>query len=119
MSVIASLRSVAKAYRNASFIGHDFHEPSIEEANKHTRSHGVDNRVKFVAATAKDIRDTDFDLITSYDCLHDMGGPRGCARHMSRILKQDGTWMIVEPIAGDHPADNMNPVGRLYYNASP
>jgi hypothetical protein len=37
---------------------------------------------------------------------------------MHRILKADGTWMIVEPIAGNRPEDNMNPVGRLYYNAS-
>jgi hypothetical protein len=56
--------------------------------------------------------------VTSFDCLHDMGDPRGCADHMRRILKKDGTWMIVEPIAGDRPEDNMNPVGRLYYNAS-
>ena len=37
---------------------------------------------------------------------------------MRRILNADGTWMIVEPIAGDRPEDNMNPVGRLSYNAS-
>ncbi|MFK0385806.1 class I SAM-dependent methyltransferase [Agrobacterium sp. NPDC090273] len=109
---------MAEAYPNATFIGYDFHQPSIDEANKHARDHGVGDRVKFVAATAKDIMDTNFDLVTSYDCLHDMGDPRGCAAHMSRILKNDGTWMIVEPIAGDRPADNMNPVGRLYYNAS-
>jgi hypothetical protein len=53
-----------------------------------------------------------------YDCLHDMGDPRGCASHVRKILKKDGTWMIVEPIAGDKPEQNMNPVGRLYYNAS-
>jgi hypothetical protein len=47
-----------------------------------------------------------------------MGDPRGCARHIHRILKDDGTWMIVEPISGNRPEDNMNPVGRLYYNAS-
>jgi SAM-dependent methyltransferase len=109
---------MAQAYPNASFIGYDFHEPSIEEAKSHGRAHGADDRVKFVAATAKDIRDTDFDLVTSFDCLHDMGDPRGCADNMRRILKKDGTWMIVEPIAGDRPEDNMNPVGRLYYNAS-
>ena len=56
--------------------------------------------------------------MTFFDCLHDMGDPRGCAAHMRRILKPDGTWMIVEPIAGNRPEDNMNPVGRLYYNAS-
>jgi SAM-dependent methyltransferase len=109
---------MAQAYPNATFIGYDFHEPSIVEASKHARTHGVDDRVKFLAASAKDITETDFDLITSYDCLHDMGDPRGCAAHMRRILKPDGTWMIVEPIAGDRPRDNMNPVGRLYYNAS-
>lgn len=59
-----------------------------------------------------------FDLVTMYDCLHDMGDPRGCAGHMRKIMKKDGTWMIVEPIAGDRPEQNMNPVGRLYYNAS-
>jgi Methylase involved in ubiquinone/menaquinone biosynthesis len=109
---------MAKAYPNATFIGYDFHEPSIEEAESHARTHAVDDRVKFVAATAKEIKDEGFDLVTSFDCLHDMGDPRGCADHMRRILKQDGSWMIVEPIAGDRPEDNMNPVGRLYYNAS-
>jgi len=69
-------------------------------------------------ASAKDINESDFDLVTMFDCLHDMGDPRGRAGHMRRILKDDGTWMIVEPIAGDRPEDNMNPVGRLYYNAS-
>ncbi|WP_457584350.1 class I SAM-dependent methyltransferase [Ensifer canadensis] len=109
---------MAEAYPNSSFIGYDFHEPSIGEAKGHARTHGVEDRVKFVAATAKEIKDTDFDLVTSFDCLHDMGDPRGCADHMRRILKKDGSWMIVEPIAGDRPEENMNPVGRLYYNAS-
>ena len=109
---------MAEAYPASRFIGFDFHEPSIEEARRHARSHGVDDRVSFEVATAKDIKDDGFDLVTVFDCLHDMGDPRGCARHMRRILKDDGTWMIVEPIAGDAPKDNLNPVGRLYYNAS-
>ncbi|TNM65579.1 class I SAM-dependent methyltransferase [Aliirhizobium smilacinae] len=109
---------MAKAYPNSSFVGYDFHEPSIVEANSHAQSHGVDDRVKFVAAAAKDIEETGYDLVTSFDCLHDMGDPRGCADHMRLILKKDGTWMIVEPVAGDLPENNMNPVGRLYYNAS-
>jgi len=74
--------------------------------------------VRFETATAKEIDERDFDLITVFDCLHDMGDPEGCAAHMHEILKPDGTWMIVEPIAGDSPEDNMSPVSRLYYNAS-
>lgn len=109
---------MAAAYPESEFVGFDFHAPSIDEARRHAQEHGCGDRVRFEVATAKDIAEADFDLITMYDCLHDMGDPRGCATHMRRILADDGTWMIVEPIAGDAPADNMNPVGRLYYNAS-
>jgi hypothetical protein len=50
-----------------------------------------------------------------FDCLHDMGDPVGAARHVRTTLKPDGTWMIVEPQAGDRVEDNLNPVGRAYY----
>ncbi|MDP9066388.1 MAG: class I SAM-dependent methyltransferase [Pseudomonadota bacterium] len=109
---------MAQAYPRSKFVGYDFHEPSIDEARKHSKNHAVDDRVRFEVAKAKNIQDNDFDLVTMFDCLHDMGDPRGCAVHMRRILKKHGTWMIVEPIAGDKPEQNMNPVGRLYYNAS-
>jgi SAM-dependent methyltransferase len=109
---------MAKAFPASRFVGYDFHEPSIMEARRHAQEHGVGDRVRFEAATAKEIKDRDFDLITFFDCLHDMGDPRGCAKHMRQIIKPDGTWMIVEPIAGDRAQDNLNPVGRLYYNAS-
>jgi ubiquinone/menaquinone biosynthesis C-methylase UbiE len=109
---------MAEAYPNSSFTGFDFHEPSITDARKHAGEHPSAKNVRFETATAKDIKEGDFDLITMFDCLHDMGDPRGCANHMHTILKDDGTWMIVEPVAADDPAENMNPVSRLYYNAS-
>ena len=109
---------MAEAYPESSFVGYDFHEPSIADARRHAEDHGLADRVRFEAVSAKDIAETGFDLVTMYDCLHDMGDPRGCATHMRRILADGGTWMIVEPIAGDAPEQNMNPVGRLYYNAS-
>lgn len=109
---------MAEAYPNSTFTGYDFHEPSIIEARKHATDHGLTGRVRFEVAAAKEIEDVGFDLITMYDCLHDMGDPRGCAAQMRRMLKPDGTWMIVEPMAGNSPIENMNPVGRMYYNAS-
>jgi ubiquinone/menaquinone biosynthesis C-methylase UbiE len=110
---------MAEAFPNSTFTGYDFHEPSIEQANAHANSHGVAGRVQFEASPAKSITARDFDLITMFDCLHDMGDPRGCAAHMRKLLKADGTWMIVEPIASDEPKQNIgNPVSRLYYNAS-
>ena len=109
---------MAEAYPASQFTGYDFHEPSIQEARRHAADHGLGDRVKFEVAAAKDIAETGYDLVTMYDCLHDMGDPRGCAAHMRRIVTPGGTWMIVEPNAGDNPQDNFNPVGRLYYNAS-
>jgi precorrin-6B methylase 2 len=109
---------MAKTYPNSQFVGFDFHEPSILKAREHAQTHGLGDRVRFEVSSAKAIEERDFDLVTFFDCLHDMGDPRGCSAHMRRILKEDGTWMVVEPIAGDNPNDNFNPVGRLYYNAS-
>lgn len=109
---------MAEAYPQSEFTGYDFHAPSIEEARHHAATHGLADRVRFEVAAAKEIAERDFDLVTMYDCLHDMGDPRGCAAHIRTMLAPGGQWMIVEPIAGDTPADNMNPVGRLYYNAS-
>ncbi len=108
---------MAQAFPNSRFTGYDFHAPSIEQANAHALAHGLQDRVRFEVAPAKAIVDRDFDLITMFDCLHDMGDPRGCAAHMHTLLKDDGCWMLVEPIAGDTPQLD-NPVSRLYYNAS-
>lgn len=109
---------MAEAYPESRFVGYDFHEPSIAEARRHAEAHGLGERVRFEVAAAKGIAESGFDLITMFDCLHDMGDPRGCARYMHAMLAEGGSWMIVEPIAGDRPEDNLTPVGRLYYNAS-
>ena len=110
---------MAQAFPASHFVGYDFHAPSIEQANAHAAAHGLADRVRFEAVPAKEIRETGFDLITMFDCLHDMGDPRGCARHMKEMLADDGLWMVVEPNANDHPGDNMaSPLSRLFYNAS-
>lgn len=109
---------MARAYPESDFVGYDFHAPSVEEARRHAAEHGLDERVRFEVSTAKDIPERDFDLVTMYDCLHDMGDPRGCAAHVREMLAPGGSWMIVEPIASDRPEQNLNPIGRLFYNAS-
>jgi 2-polyprenyl-3-methyl-5-hydroxy-6-metoxy-1,4-benzoquinol methylase len=110
---------MAQAFPNSTFVGYDFHKPSIDEANAHAASHDLAGRVRFEVAPAKEIAERGFDLVTMFDCLHDMGDPRGCAANMKRLLKADGAWMLVEPIAGDQPGQNIgSPVSRLYYNAS-
>jgi len=109
---------MAKAFPGSNFVGFDFHPSSIEHARAHAQEHGVLANTRFEVATAKEFPGADFDLVTCFDCLHDMGDPVGTAAHVRQSLKPEGTWMIVEPMAGDHLEDNLNPVGRLYYAGS-
>jgi SAM-dependent methyltransferase len=109
---------MAKAFPNSRFVGYDFHPGSVEQACAHAADHGVTSNTRFEVAAAKEYPGTDFDLVTCFDCLHDMGDPIGASAHVRQSLKADGTWMIVEPMAGDRLEHNLNPVGRLYYAGS-
>jgi 2-polyprenyl-3-methyl-5-hydroxy-6-metoxy-1,4-benzoquinol methylase len=108
---------MAKAFPNSTFIGYDFHEPSIAHATERARHTGADN-IQFQVAKAKDFPARDLDLVTCFDVLHDLGDPVGAATHIYRSLKPDGTWMLMEPLAGDATEDNFGPVGRLAYGFS-
>jgi len=108
---------MAAAFPNSKFVGFDFHGPSIDAANAHAAEHGLSN-VQFAIGAAKGFAGSDYDLITCFDCLHDMGDPAGVARYVRSVLKPDGTWMVVEPFAHDELEKNLNPVGRLFYAAS-
>jgi SAM-dependent methyltransferase len=114
----ASTILMAQAYPNSEFVGFDYHDPSIERARAAASQLGLDGRASFEVATAKDYPGDGFDLVTMFDCLHDMGDPVGAAAHVLGSLGPEGTWMIVEPFAGDRLEDNLNPVGRVFYGAS-
>jgi hypothetical protein len=105
---------MAEAYPDSSFVGYDIHEPSIMEARQLARERGISN-VQFEVAAAKEIPGRDWDLVTMFDCLHDMGVPAGAAAHVRTTLADGGSLMVVEPMAQDELAQNMNPVGRVYY----
>jgi 2-polyprenyl-3-methyl-5-hydroxy-6-metoxy-1,4-benzoquinol methylase len=111
----ASTILMAQAFPNSTFVGSDYHQGSIETARTRAQEAGVADRVSFQAAPAAAYSGNDYDLVTMFDCLHDMGDPVGAARHVLSTLKPDGTWMIVEPHAADRTEDNFNPVGRAYY----
>jgi SAM-dependent methyltransferase len=106
---------MAQAFPAATFVGSDYHEGSIITARQRAAEAGVSDRVSFEVASASSYGSRGYDLVTMFDCLHDMGDPVGAARHVRQSLAADGTWMIVEPAAGDRVEDNLNPVGRAFY----
>ena len=114
----ASTIVMAQAYPASRFVGFDYPPLSIETARRKAAEAGVADRVEFQVAGAKDYPGTGYDMVTFFDCLHDMGDPVGAGRHVRETLAPDGSWMLVEPFAGDTVAENLNPVGRVYYAAS-
>ena len=114
----ASTILMARAFPTSTFVGSDYHDASIDTARLRAESVGVQDRVRFEVAPAAAYTGEGYDLVTMFDCLHDMGDPVGAARHVLRTLAPDGTLMIVEPAAGDRVEDNFNPVGRAYYGFS-
>jgi SAM-dependent methyltransferase len=111
----ASTRLMAQAFPRSTFTGFDYHEGSIELARQETAEAGMDASIRFEVAPAAAFPGKGYDLVTMFDCLHDMGDPIGAARHVREALAPDGTWMVVEPLAGDTVQDNLNPLGRAYY----
>lgn len=109
---------IAQAYPQATVTGSDYHGASIELARKKAADAGVGDRVGFEVATAQQFGGTGYDLVTMFDALHDLGDPVGAARRVREALAPDGTWLLVEPYAGDAVEDTFTPVGRLYYAGS-
>jgi SAM-dependent methyltransferase len=115
----ASTLLMARAFPKSRFYGFDYHSGSIEYARHVAGRDGLLDQVTFEVASSKSYPvNGGYDLVAFFDCLHDMGDPKGAAGHVLSTLKPDGTWMIVEPFANDRPEENHNPVGRIYYSAS-
>jgi SAM-dependent methyltransferase len=114
----ASTRILADAYPSSSVRGFDPHVESIDLARKAAGEAALDARCDFAVAHAQDFPGTGYGLVATFDCLHDMGDPLAAARHIRSALSDDGVWLIVEPFAGESPADNLTPVGRIYYSFS-
>ena len=108
---------MAQAFPRSKFVGYDYHRESIDAARLRAREAGVADRVSFEVGGAKDFTGN-YDFITVFDALHDMGDPSGASRHILAQLAPGGTWMIVEPYAGDRVEENLNPIGRAYYAGS-
>jgi len=113
----ASTIVMAQAYPESTFVGTDYHAESIDIARKRAADAGVSDRVTFEVASASDFAGDGYDLVCVFDALHDMGDPVGAAAHVRQVLADDGTFLIVEPMAGETLEDNVNPIGRIFYSA--
>lgn len=114
----ASTIIMARAYPKSEFWAFDNHEASVNYAKRSVQDAGVGDRVHCEVANAQAIPDNQYDLVTFFDCLHDMGDPVGACRRAAEVLNADGTALIVEPMAGNAIEENFNPIGRTFAGAS-
>jgi SAM-dependent methyltransferase len=114
----ASTLIMAQAYPNSRFVGFDYHQPSVQHAQQVAANAGLAERCRFEVVSASAYPGAGYDLVTVFDALHDMGDPVGAAAHIRQSLVPDGTFLLVEPYAGDRLEDNLTPVGRAFYAAS-
>jgi SAM-dependent methyltransferase len=104
---------MAEAFPKSKFVGTDYYQDAIDTARERAVEAGIGDNVSFEVADAAEHPGEGYDLVTMFDCLHDMGDPVGAAKQVRDVIAPDGTWMIVEPMAGDRIEDNLNPVGRV------
>jgi SAM-dependent methyltransferase len=114
----ASTLIMAQAYPNSTFVGFDYHQSSIQHAQQVATNAGLAERCRFQVATADAYPGAGYDLVAIFDALHDMGDPVGATAHIRQTLAPDGTFLLVEPYAGDRLEDNLTPMGRAFYAAS-
>lgn len=109
---------LAAAFPRSRFFGYDNHGPSVEQANRLAARRDLAGRVRFEEYGAGDFPDHRYDVITFFNCMHDVGDPAGCAARCHQTLKPDGCLFMVEPLAGHRVEDNFNPVGRFMTGSS-
>lgn len=113
-----SLIDMARAYPASTFAGFDYHEGSIAAARKAAAEARVSDRVTFEVCLADRFPGQGYDLICTFDAIHDMGDPVGVARRIRGALGEGGVWLIVDLNTADDVSGNLDPLGRLLYSAS-
>lgn len=111
--------ALAKAFPDAEIIGLDPDRESIRQAEALAEETGLQDRVRFVAASVGGLDDGGgFDLITACDCIHDFVDPVQTLSGIRRLLTPDGALFVVEPKVADRLEDNINPIAAMYYGFS-
>ena len=113
-----ALIKLAHAYPNAYYVGYDAFEPAIAHASENARAAGVADRVRFQQLDATYGLPAQYDVITTFDVVHDAADPRGLLRAIRQALKPDGIYVCVEMNCSDKLEENIGPIGALFHGIS-
>jgi SAM-dependent methyltransferase len=113
-----AILKLADAFPNSKFVGYDISEAQIERARKNVEAAGLGDRVRIELKDVCEGLDEKFDVISTYDVIHDAVDPQGLLTAIRQSLKDDGIYICLDINCADDPADNEGPVAAMFYGFS-
>jgi len=110
--------TLARAFPKARIYGYDNHPGSIERARANAAAAGLGDRVRFEVVDAASMPPLTFDLITTFDVVHDSADPAALLRGIRGALGPGGTYLMLEMNCSPNVGDNVGPIGRFLYSIS-
>ena len=111
--------AIARAYPNTTVLGVDVDRPSIEAARAHVAAEGLGDRVRFHLGDAAELdADARFDVVTAFECIHDLPDPVAVLRNARQLVDSDGWVVVMDEAVGERFGDRTDEVERLMYGFS-
>ena len=108
-----ALIKLAQAFPRSTFVGYDVHAPAVTEATANAEAAGVADRVRFEQLDVVQGLPETYDMITTFDVVHDMADPRGALRAIRQALDPDGVYLMLDVLAEEKPHENTGPFATL------
>jgi SAM-dependent methyltransferase len=113
-----ALVKMAKAFPRSRFFGYDVYSPNVAKAKRLAEEAGVADRVSFVELDASESLPATFDLVTTFDVIHDAVDPRGLLRSIRKSLRKGGKYLCLDINCSAKLEQNHGPLGSLFYGCS-
>jgi 2-polyprenyl-3-methyl-5-hydroxy-6-metoxy-1,4-benzoquinol methylase len=110
--------TLARAFPRSRFVGFDVFEAQIERARENAERAGLSDRVGFELLDVTKGLPGRYDLVTTFDVIHDAADPAGLLRAIRAATEDDGDYLMLEINCQDRPADNQGPVAAMFYGFS-
>ena len=113
-----ALVRLAQAFPSSTFVGYDAFDGSLAGARELAEREGVADRVRFELRDVAEGLDEKFDVISTFDVIHDAVDPVGLLRGIRSGLADDGHYLLLDINCADDPAENEGPLSALFYGFS-
>jgi SAM-dependent methyltransferase len=113
-----ALIKLAQAFPNSRYIGYDIFGPTVERATANAHAAGVADRVRFEQRDVSQGLPEHYDLITTFDVVHDARDPVGLLRTIRQGMRADGIYVCLDINCSDKLEENQGPLGAMFHGFS-